>query len=174
MIHIIDLQGNKTPYLEAKMYRDIQVSPNGEYVLVSFVKPPFSYLVPSYRFPTETHVYDLNANRIKVISDIPLQEVLPKGFMAVSTEKRNISWRKDQGSTIYFVKALDNGDPEVKADFRDALYQWESPFKSDPKQLTKIKNRFSSVIWGNESLAIIFDRWWNNRNTKTYGPLIQI
>ena len=167
-IHIIDLQGNKTPYLEAKMYRDIQVSPNGEYVLVSFVKPPFSYLVPYYRFPTETHVYDLNANRIKVISDIPLQEVLPKGFMAVSTEKRNISWRKDQGSTIYFVKALDNGDPEVKADFRDALYQWKSPFKSDPKQLIKIKNRFSSVIWGNDSLAIIFDRWWNNRNTKTY------
>ena len=27
---------------------------------------------------------------------------------------------------------------------------------------------FSSVIWGNDSLAIIFDRWWNNRNTKTY------
>lgn len=167
-IHIVDLQGNKTPFLKAKMYRDVQVSPNGKYVLVSFVKPPFSYLVPYYRFPTETHVYDLNANRIKIISDSPLQEVLPKGFMAVSTEKRSISWRKDEEATIYFVQALDNGDPEVKVDFRDALYQWKAPFKSVPKQLTQIKNRFSSVLWGNKSTAIIYDIWWNNRNTKTY------
>ena len=167
-IHIVDLLGNKTPFLKAKMYRDVQVSPNGKYVLVSFVKPPFSYLVPYYRFPTETHVYDLNANRIKIISDSPLQEVLPKGFMAVSTEKRSISWRKDEEATIYFVQALDKGDPEVQVDFRDALYQWKAPFKSVPKQLTQIKNRFSSVLWGNESTAIIYDIWWNNRNTKTY------
>ena len=167
-IHIVDLLGNKTPFLKAKMYRDVQVSPNGKYVLVSFVKPPFSYLVPYYRFPTETHVYDLNANRIKIISDSPLQEVLPKGFMAVSREKRSISWRKDEEATIYFVQALDKGDPEVKVDFRDALYQWKAPFKTVPKQLTKIKNRFSSVLWGNESTAIIYDIWWNNRNTKTY------
>ncbi len=81
------------------MYRDVQVSPNGKYVLVSFVKPPFSYLVPYYRFPTETHVYDLNANRIKIISDSPLQEVLPKGFMAVSREKgvyRGVKTRRPQ------------------------------------------------------------------------------
>ena len=84
-IQVVDLKGNKTPFLEAKMYRDVQVSPNGAYVLVSFVKPPFSYLVPYYRFPKETHVYDLNANKIKMISDSPLQEVLPKVFMAVST-----------------------------------------------------------------------------------------
>ena len=167
-IHIVDLLGNKTPFLKAKMYRDVQVSPNGKYVLVSFVKPPFSYLVPYYRFPTETHVYDLNANRIKIISDSPLQEVLPKGFMAVSREKRSISWRKDEEATIYFVQALDKGDPEVKVDFGDALYQWKAPFKAVPKQLTKIKNRFSSVLWGNESTAIIYDIWWNNRNTKTY------
>lgn len=167
-IHIVDLQGNKTPFLKAKMYRDVQVSPNGKYVLVSFVKPPFSYLVPYYRFPTETHIYDLNAKKIKIISDSPLQEVLPKGFMAVSTERRSISWRKDEEATIYFVQALDNGDPEVKVDFRDALYEWKAPFKSVPKQLTQIKNRFSTVIWGNESTAIIYDIWWNNRNTKTY------
>lgn len=168
-IQVVDLKGNKTPFLEAKMYRDVQVSPDGAYVLVSFVKPPFSYLVPYYRFPTETYVYDLNANKIKMISDSPLQEVLPKGFMAVSTEKRSISWRKDQPSTIFYVEALDSGDPQVEVDFRDALYQWDAPFDSKPKQLTQIKNRFSGVIWGNESTAIVFDRWWNNRNTKTYA-----
>ena len=167
-IDLVDLKGNRTPFLSAKMYRDVQVSPNGAYVLISFVKPPFSYIVPYNRFPTETHVYDLNAKRIKVISDSPLQEVLPKGFMSASTEKRRISWRNDQPSTIFYVKALDNGDPEVEVVYRDALYQWEAPFKNEPEQLIQIKNRFSQVIWGDDSLAIVLDRWWNNRNTKTY------
>jgi dipeptidyl aminopeptidase/acylaminoacyl peptidase len=136
--------------------------------MVSFVKKPFSYLVPYYRFPTETHVYDLEANLVKVISDNPLQEVLPKGFMAVSINKRNIGWRFDQPSTIYYVKALDKGDPEMKVPFRDALYEWEAPFNQNPSLLTKTINRYAGVIWGNDLYAIIYDRWWNSRNSKTY------
>jgi dipeptidyl aminopeptidase/acylaminoacyl peptidase len=135
---------------------------------VSFIKKPFSYLVPYYRFPTETHVYDLEANLVKVISDNPLQEVLPKGFMAVSINKRNIGWRFDQPSTIYYVKALDKGDPEMKVPFRDALYEWEAPFNQNPSLLTKTINRYAGVIWGNDLYAIIYDRWWNSRNSKTY------
>jgi dipeptidyl aminopeptidase/acylaminoacyl peptidase len=167
-IYRIDMDGNKSPFLDAKMYRSVNVSPNGKYIMVSFVKKPFSYLVPYYRFPTETHVYDLEANLVKVISDNPLQEVLPKGFMAVSINKRNIGWRFDQPSTIYYVKALDKGDPEMKVPFRDALYEWEAPFNQNPSLLTKTINRYAGVIWGNDLYAIIYDRWWNSRNSKTY------
>jgi len=168
-IHLVDLKGNSSLFLDAQMFRDIQVSPDGNYILVSFLKPPFSYLVPYSRFPTETHVYDLTAKRIQIISDSPLQEVLPKGFMAVSTLKRGISWRKDQPATIFYVEALDQGNPEIEVDYRDALYQWKAPFNLQPELLTKVKNRFSGILWGTESKAIVFDRWWNNRNTKTYA-----
>jgi dipeptidyl aminopeptidase/acylaminoacyl peptidase len=167
-IYRIDMDGNKSRFLDAKMYRSVNVSPNGKYIMVSFVKKPFSYLVPYFRFPTETHVYDLEANLVKVISDNPLQEVLPKGFMAVSINKRNIGWRFDQPSTIYYVKALDKGDPEMKVPFRDALYEWEAPFNQNPSLLTKTINRYAGVIWGNDLYAIIYDRWWNSRNSKTY------
>lgn len=168
-IHLVDLKGNQTPFLAARMYRNIRISPNGQYVLVSFVKPPFSYLVPYSRFPTETHVYDLKAQRIKIISDIPLQEVRPKGFMATSAMKRSIAWRKDKPATLYYVKALDQGDPEIDVAYRDAIYQWKAPFNSEPVLLTQVKNRFSSILWGDESTAIVFDRWWNNRNAKIYA-----
>jgi dipeptidyl aminopeptidase/acylaminoacyl peptidase len=167
-IYRIDMDGNKSRFLDAKMYRSVNVSPNGKYIMVSFVKKPFSYLVPYFRFPTETHVYDLEANLVKVISDNPLQEVLPKGFMAVSINKRNIGWRFDQPSTIYYVKALDKGDPEMKVPFRDGLYEWEAPFNQNPSLLTKTINRYAGVIWGNDLFAIIYDRWWNSRNSKTY------
>ena len=167
-IYLVDLNGNKQHFLDAKMYRNISVSPNGKYVMVSFIKKPFSYLVPYYRFPTETSVYDLNAREIKVISDAPLQEVLPKGFMAVSNNKRNISWRKDHPASLYYVQALDQGDPEIEVPFRDAIYQWEAPFTGTPILLTKVKNRYAGIIWGNETNAIVYDQWWNNRNSKTY------
>ena len=167
-IYLVDLNGNKQHFLDAKMYRNISVSPNGKYVMISFIKKPFSYLVPYYRFPTETSVYDLNAREIKVISDAPLQEVLPKGFMAVSNNKRNISWRKDHPASLYYVQALDQGDPEIEVPFRDAIYQWEAPFSGTPILLTKVKNRYAGIIWGNETNAIVYDQWWNNRNSKTY------
>lgn len=167
-IYTIDLNGNKSLFLDARMYREVSVSPNGHYVMVSFVKQPFSYLVPYYRFPTETHVYDMDAKLVKLISDNPLQEVLPKGFMAVSTYKRNIGWRKDQPSSLYYVEALDKGNPEIKVPYRDALYEWEAPFDQKPSLLTKTKNRYAGVIWGNDFYAIIYDRWWNSRNSKTY------
>ena len=167
-IYKIDLNGNKNHFLDARMYRDVSISPNGKYVMVSFVKEPFSYLVPYYRFPTETHVYDLDAQLVKLISDNPLQEVLPKGFMAVSNYKRDIGWRKDKPSNIYYVTALDKGNPEIKVPYRDALYEWEAPFDQKSILLTKIINRYVGIIWGNDLNAIIYDRWWNSRNLKTY------
>ena len=167
-IYKIDLNGNKNHFLNARMYRAVSVSPDGKYVMVSFVKEPFSYLVPYYRFPTETHVYDLDAQLVKLISDNPLQEVLPKGFMAVSTNKRDIGWRKDKPSTIYYVEALDKGNPEIKVPYRDALYEWEAPFVQNSILLTKTINRYAGIIWGNDFNAIIYDRWWNSRNSKTY------
>ena len=167
-IYKIDLNGNKSHFLDARMYRGVSVSPDGKYVMVSFVKEPFSYLVPYYRFPTETHVYDLDAQLVKLISDNPLQEVLPKGFMAVSNYKRDFGWRKDKPSTIYYVEALDKGNPEIKVPYRDALYEWEAPFGQKSILLTKTINRYAGIIWGNDLNAIIYDRWWNSRNSKTY------
>lgn len=54
-IYRIDMDGNKSPFLDAKMYRSVNVSPNGKYIMVSFVKKTvliFSALLSfSYRNP---------------------------------------------------------------------------------------------------------------------------
>jgi len=164
----INIDGGFEKWLPAKMYKNIQLSPNGKLLLIDFIKTPFSYIVPYNRFPTETHVYNLNAKLIKIINDAPLLEELPKGFMATKTGKRNFRWRSDKPSTLSYAIALDGGDPSNKIVFRDALYQWEAPFNSPPSYLAKVKNRISGVYWGNNEIAVITDRWWNTRNTKTY------
>ncbi|WP_179005691.1 prolyl oligopeptidase family serine peptidase [Winogradskyella forsetii] len=164
----VSTNGNVEDFLGADMYRGISFSPDGEYVMITTIKRPFSYLVTYTRFPSESTIYDKNGNKIKTVNEVPLDEVRPKGFMATRTGKRNMTWRDDQPSTLVWAEALDQGDPEVDVDYRDAVYQQKAPFNSDPKLLLKTKQRFAGIEWGNENTAVAYDYWWNTRNTKTY------
>ncbi len=164
----VSVSGETSSFLPTAMYRSISFSPNGDYVLVSEVKKPFSYLVPYYRFPYTETVYDANGKVITVINEVPLDEVRPKGFMATRTGKRNFSWRNDQPATLYWVEALDEGDPENEVDYRDVVYQVKAPFTGKGKEILKTRNRFSGITWGDDKNAIAYDYWWNDRNTKTY------
>ena len=79
-----------------------------------------------------------------------------------------MNWRNDQPSTIFYAEALDEGNPEHKVDFRDAVYQWTAPFTSEPVLLAKTIDRFGGINWGNETTAVLFDDWYDTRNTRTY------
>ncbi|MEL6941681.1 MAG: hypothetical protein AAFO82_03360 [Bacteroidota bacterium] len=48
----VSLDGQKTKWMETDMYSNISFSPDGNYVMVTTVKEPFSYIVPYYRFPS--------------------------------------------------------------------------------------------------------------------------
>lgn len=167
-IKVISLNGEMKDFLPSAMYDDIDFSPDGEYIMVSVIKKPFSYIVPYYRFPFQTNIYSKTGSLIKTVNDVPLNEVQPKGFMATRTGKRNMNWRTDKPATIYWAEALDKGDPEVMVDYRDAVYELNAPFNGTQKLLLKTKNRYSGIIWGDDNLAIASDYWWNDRNTKSY------
>ena len=164
----VDLDGNTSNFLPVAMYRGMSFSPDGKMVLITRIKKPFSYLVPYSRFPFDQSVYDLSGNLVKVVNDVPLSEVRPKGFMATREGKRNLSWRSDRPATLYWVEALDGGDPENKVANRDAVYQLDAPFSAEPGLLMQTINRFSGIDWGTDQLAVAYDYWWNDRNTKTY------
>ncbi len=63
-------------------------------------------------------VFDLQGNLVKTVNDVPLNEIMPKGFSSVRTGKRNMSWRADKPASLYFVEALDGGDQSKKAEFQ--------------------------------------------------------
>lgn len=164
----IDVNGGKTDWKEENIYSRVSFSPDGKYLLISTIQEPFSYIVPHSRFPNKTEVIDLNNNPIATIETVGLKEVLPKGFMAVIPEKRSISWRNDKAASLYYVVAQDGGDPAIKVDHRDIVYTWDAPFDKQPTELLKTINRFSGITWGNDQIAIGYDRWYDDRNTKTY------
>ncbi|HBH22475.1 MAG TPA: S9 family peptidase [Cytophagales bacterium] len=167
-LHKVSLDGSIEKWAESAMYNNINFSPNGEYVLISTVEKPFSYLVPYYRFASKTDVYSTDGDLVNTIVEVPLIEDLPKGFMATRTGRRDIGWRNDKPATLYFVEALDGGDPENEVEFRDALFSLEAPFDGEPTELLKTANRFNNIDWGTDEMAIAYDYWFDTRNTKTY------
>ncbi|UUC47094.1 S9 family peptidase [Flavobacterium cerinum] len=167
-LYRIGLDGKSTLFKAADMYAGESFSPDGNYLMVTTIQKPFSYIVPLNRFPQKTVVYDNNGKEVKVVNQVPLTEIMPKGFMATRTGKRSMGWRNDTPATLFFVEALDEGNPENKVAYRDELYLWNAPFTSNPTSLAKTQQRFQGIVWGNDKIAVLKDYWYDTRNEKTY------
>jgi dipeptidyl aminopeptidase/acylaminoacyl peptidase len=167
-LYKVNLNGTATLFKTANMYAGESFSPDGNYLMLTTIQKPFSYIVPLSRFPSKSVIYDKNGQEVKVVNEVPLTEIIPKGFMAVRKGKRNMSWRTDKPSTLAYAEALDGGDPANKVEFRDEVFLWNAPFDGAATTLVKTPQRFSNVIWGNDNTAIISDEWYDTRNTKTY------
>ncbi|HAP59327.1 MAG TPA: S9 family peptidase [Cytophagales bacterium] len=149
------------------IYSGVSFSPDGKYLLVEQVVRPYSYLVPYYRFPTRTEIWDLEGNVVKVLHEQPLLEVLPKGYGSAYSGPRNYTWRADAPATLYWVQALDGGDPAVEVDHRDRMYGMEAPFEGDGEAVVDIPYRYAGVIWGDDKTALVYSSWWQTRMSHT-------
>jgi dipeptidyl aminopeptidase/acylaminoacyl peptidase len=167
-LHKVTLAGKTELFKPAAMYSEESVSPDGNYVLVDTVQKPFSYVVPLGRFAFRSVVYGMDGKEIKVVNEVPLNEIMPKGFSSVRKGKRDMDWRYDKPSTLYYAEALDGGDQAAKADFRDEVFLWDAPFNAAPVSLFKTKQRFGGVTWGDDDTAVAYDSWYDTRNMKTY------
>jgi dipeptidyl aminopeptidase/acylaminoacyl peptidase len=167
-LYKVSLSGKIDFFKAVDLYAGESFSPDGNYLMITTMQKPFSYIVPYNRFPLKSVVYDITGKEIKIVNEVPLNEVIPKGFSSVRKGKRSMSWRADKPATLAYVEALDEGDHAKKVDFRDELFSWNAPFISEPTSLLKTKQRYSGVIWGNENIAIVSDEWYDTRNTKTY------
>lgn len=167
-IYRVGLDGTFAKWKNAGMYTNISISPDGNYVMITELEKPFSYLVPYYRFPSNTTVYDQKGTPVQMVVKVPLIEDLPPGFMAERMGRRDFSWRSDKPATLVFAEVLDGGDPEKEAEYRDEVFELVAPFTGTPRSILKTVNRFSGILWGDDHSAIAYDYWWNTRNTKTY------
>lgn len=167
-LYWVSTNGSKKLFKNAAMYAGESFSPDGKYIMLTTIQKPFSYIVPLSRFPQKSIVCDIQGNQIKEVNTVALTEVMPKGFSSVRKGKRNMAWRADLPSSLYYVEALDEGDQSKKTDYRDELFSWNAPFSDRAVSILKTKQRFAGVTWGNENYAIVYDSWYDTRNAKTY------
>lgn len=167
-LYKVTLDGKAELFKKADLYASESISPDGNFVMVTTIHKPFSYIVPLSRFPQKSVVYDKSGKEVKVVNEVPLTEIMPKGFSSVRKGKRSMSWRTDKPATLSFVEALDEGNQANKVDFRDEVFLWEAPFTSNPTSFVKTQQRYAGIMWGNENVAIVMDQWYDTRNMKTY------
>ena len=155
------------------MITGVSPSPDGNWLLVSIIEKPFSYLVPYYHFPSRTEIWDLQGKVVRLMLETPLRESLPRGYDVVIPGPRSFNWRNDRPASLMWVEALDEGDYHAKEmQYHDQVFMFEAPFTGEPAPFIATEKRFQGIIWGNENLAILMEGLSKSRvrATSTFSP----
>ncbi|HET9742338.1 MAG TPA: prolyl oligopeptidase family serine peptidase [Terriglobales bacterium] len=163
-----------TPVGSPAIFDKADPSPDGRHLLIARIVRPYSYLMPAYGFPKEVEVWNQNGKVEHKVASLPNEEQVP--IEGVLTGPRDYEWIPTKPATLIWAEALDEGNPNKKADYRDRLMLLSAPFTSQPVELVKLQQRFrgagfrSSAIEFGESgdWAFVHDYNRNHRWLRTF------
>ncbi len=164
----VTMDGKITPFAEPAIYANINVSPDGKYMLSTVVNKPYSYLVPVSGFERTVNIHDGNGKLLRKFADLPSSEKTPTGRGATSAGKRSINWRSDAPATLVWVEALDGGDPRATVSHRDEVFTLDAPFTAQPKSFAKLEHRYGGIMWGRADLAMMSESWAESRLSRSW------
>lgn len=167
---LVKVSGNTVTKIgEPAIYgRTLALSPDKTLLLTSIIERPYSYQVPMYSFPQSTFVTDITGKTIKELIKTPVM-TLPSGYDVTSPYPRMYGWRADKPATLYWVEAQDKGNPrENKVDFMDIVYQLPYPFTTEKEEVAKTEKRFRSILWNDDSFALLYEFSRATNRTKTW------
>ena len=137
------------------LYRSVSPAPDGEHLLVTRTKRPFSYLMTAYSFPHSIEVWNRKGQLVYTVADVPLAENIPIG--GVRTGRRSVSWKSGEPAQLVWVEALDGGDPDREVDHRDGWSTLVSPFSATTEAFRRglLNSRREAHAEGQERLHLI-------------------
>ena len=163
----VDLDGNVDEMTETGVIWYFSISPDARYVLVNHIQKPYSYIVPYSRFPQTMEVLDMDGERVYMVAEVPVADNIPQGFGATRTGRRSVQWRNDHPASLYWVEALDEGDPSIDAEYRDQVFFLQAPFTAEPLPVVKLQLRYSGITWGSNDRAVVYESWMKTRRRIT-------
>ncbi len=166
----VTLDGRSVPLGQPGLIVGAIPSPNGEFLLVEQFEEPFSYAFPAFRFPLRSELWNTNGQLVKTVATLPLADKIPIHFDAVRPGRRNIDWRADAPASLYWLEALDGGDPDNKPEngMRDRLWLWSAPFDKAPVSRLDVPYRIDTLYWGGDDLALAYTDWYQNRQSEVW------
>jgi dipeptidyl aminopeptidase/acylaminoacyl peptidase len=164
----VDLQGDRTTLTAPQLIASAAPSPDGQWILLRTLQRPFSYQVPARLFPKRISVLNQVGEEVYRVDDLPLADDIPVTFDSVRTGRRTTGWRSDRPATLYWVESLDGGDASVEVAYRDAVFQLPAPFQQAPEQLWQTSLRYNDILWGNDTLALGIEAWYDTRRVRMW------
>jgi dipeptidyl aminopeptidase/acylaminoacyl peptidase len=131
-------------------YTMAEFSPNGEYLLVKRLVGPWSHEVAWWRFASEIEVWNDKGELVATIASLPVADEVPVHGQPLGP--RSVSWRPTALHTLFWIEALDNGDPVAKVPHRDRLMRLDAPFTAEPQEVFRAEHRIQPWrnAWGAE------------------------
>ncbi len=163
-----------TPIGKPALIASVDVSPDGNHLLVETTQRPYSYLHPSFAFPHRIEVWDSAGKVTHEFATIPLADRVP--IEGVRTGPRSVHWHAAEPATLVWASALDEGDPKKKVPHRDQLLFQPAPFTGEKIELTKLEHRFAGITYGPRDGAVLvrdYDRdrrWIRTQQFSTQKP----
>ncbi|MGZ5198797.1 MAG: alpha/beta hydrolase family protein, partial [Telluria sp.] len=166
--------GKITPVGRPGLYEELGAAPDGHHVLVTEIRPPYSYVTTFDRFPKQIDVWDLaqhpakGANPVvREIAALPLADRVPPH--GVPTGPRDFTWRATEPATLVWAEALDGGNPNAEAAERDKLMMLKAPFSGAPQELTRTGQRYAGLYWSEQpNVALLRDYDVNRHWVRTW------
>ncbi len=165
----VDIEGKVRSYGEPAIFGTVDISPDGKDVLVARVHKPYSYFHPVAAFPKEVEVWDQSAKVAYKVASLPLADRVP--IEGVPVGPRNYHWIPTEPSSVYWVEAMDGGNPKETVPHRDRVMIARLPITSAaPQELMKVEQRFSGIEFGESgTLSLISDYERKKRWIRTYA-----
>jgi dipeptidyl aminopeptidase/acylaminoacyl peptidase len=135
----MNVLGTPAPYTAAEF------SPDGMYLLIQRLVGPWSHEVDWWRFAREIEVWNDKGELIANIASLPVADEVPVHGEPLGP--RSVSWRPTAPHTLYWVEALDGGDPMAKVPHRDRLMRLDAPYTEDPEEVFRAEHRI--LPWRN-------------------------
>jgi dipeptidyl aminopeptidase/acylaminoacyl peptidase len=153
--------GRATPVGQPDIFASSEISPNGQHLLVVRNHRPYSYLLTASAFPKKVEVWDRTGGVGYKLASLPLAE--PDPVNGARRGPRSYHWRPTEPATLVWVEALDRGDENNKAKFRDRLVMLKAPFTDKPAEFARTEQRYSEISWGERSDVAILRDYDRNR-----------
>ena len=142
---------------------NLELSPDGQYVVVERVQRPYSRLVPAYRFPSSIEVWDLARGEQLYGSSVI-------GFGLDETERdkedpRRLNWMGDGSNTLGYI----NKSRDAKG---NRTYQWmaiAAPFEGQPWEVATGDRNFRSFGWTTAGTP-----WFQTRGDSPEEAIVQL
>jgi len=140
---------------EPAVFAGADYSPDGNFLLVERLVGPWSHAVPWWRFASELEVWDAGGTRVATIASLPLADQVP--IHGVPLGPRGPSWRATAPHQIYWLEALDGGNPVAEATHRDRLMRLDAPFTGKPEEVFRAQHRIVGwqEDWGAEGGTLL-------------------
>ncbi|MGD9548865.1 MAG: prolyl oligopeptidase family serine peptidase [Candidatus Krumholzibacteriia bacterium] len=164
----LTLDGKAVPLGGPAVFRSMDPSPDGKYLMVQMIRHPYSYSLQESDFPRRIEIWDLDGELAYLVADLPLQDQVPISFGSVPVGRRSVEWRDDKPAQLVWTEALDGGDGGVEAEERDRVFTLDAPFTGEPLPLITLGQRYGGVTWGDDDLAFVSSWWWKTRNVKVW------